>query len=134
MGGSYFIARGIARELAVARLQSDFVSAVSHEYRTPLTSLRELWLRPRWSRDGRGLLAGGVDNEGQVGIFRIDPQTGDATLLAPLDTPCCTPGFDGSPDGKMLFYVSGSQPDNLEEHNQIWVMENFLSDREGTAR
>jgi signal transduction histidine kinase len=40
--GSYFTARAAARELAVARLQSDFVSAVSHEFRTPLTSLRHL--------------------------------------------------------------------------------------------
>lgn len=38
----YFIARAITRELAVARLQSDFVSAVSHEFRTPLTSMRHL--------------------------------------------------------------------------------------------
>ncbi len=35
------MARSVARELAVARLQSDFVSAVSHEFRTPLTSLRQ---------------------------------------------------------------------------------------------
>jgi len=40
--GSYFTARAAARELAVARLQSDFVSAVSHEFRTPLTSIRHL--------------------------------------------------------------------------------------------
>jgi signal transduction histidine kinase len=40
--GSYFIARAFARELAVARLQSDFVSAVSHEFRSPLTSMRQL--------------------------------------------------------------------------------------------
>ncbi len=40
--GGYFTARATARELAVARLQSDFVSAVSHEFRTPLTSLRHL--------------------------------------------------------------------------------------------
>ena len=33
--GSYFIARAVTRELEVARLQSDFVSAVSHEFRTP---------------------------------------------------------------------------------------------------
>jgi signal transduction histidine kinase len=42
IAGSYVIARAVARELAVARLQSDFVSAVSHEFRTPLTSLRQL--------------------------------------------------------------------------------------------
>jgi signal transduction histidine kinase len=40
--GSYFILRSITREHAVAKLQSEFVSAVSHEFRTPLTSLRQL--------------------------------------------------------------------------------------------
>jgi signal transduction histidine kinase len=39
-GSSYVLWRLIQRELAVARLQTDFVSAVSHEFRTPLTSLR----------------------------------------------------------------------------------------------
>jgi len=42
LGGSYLIGRAVARELAVARLQSDFVTAVSHEFRTPLTALRQL--------------------------------------------------------------------------------------------
>jgi signal transduction histidine kinase len=40
--GSYFIGRAVARELEVARLQSDFVAAVSHEFRTPLASLRQM--------------------------------------------------------------------------------------------
>ncbi len=39
--GSYFIWRAMSRELAAAKLQSDFVAAVSHEFRTPLTSLRQ---------------------------------------------------------------------------------------------
>jgi signal transduction histidine kinase len=39
---SYFSVRAFAREMAVARLQSDFVAAVSHEFRTPLTSMRQL--------------------------------------------------------------------------------------------
>lgn len=39
--GVYFIARALAREMAVMRLQSDFVAAVSHEFRTPLTSMRQ---------------------------------------------------------------------------------------------
>ena len=38
---SYLIVRAVGHEMAVARLQSDFVSAVSHEFRTPLTSLRQ---------------------------------------------------------------------------------------------
>jgi signal transduction histidine kinase len=40
--GGWFIGHTVARELAVARLQSDFVSAVSHEFRTPLTTLCQL--------------------------------------------------------------------------------------------
>ena len=40
--GGYVTARGLARELAAARLQSDFVAAVSHEFRTPVASVRQL--------------------------------------------------------------------------------------------
>lgn len=40
--GLYAVTRAVSRELEVARLQSDFVAAVSHEFRTPLTSLRQL--------------------------------------------------------------------------------------------
>jgi Tol biopolymer transport system component len=97
--------------LGGGRVQRSIVirSMETGEEREITPKLKNLWLRLRWSRDGRGLLAGGVDNGGQVGIFRIDPQTGDATLVAPLDTRCCTPGFDGSPDGKLLLYVSGQE-------------------------
>jgi len=41
-GGSYFLWRVIRRELAIARLQTDFVAAVSHEFRTPLASLKHI--------------------------------------------------------------------------------------------
>jgi signal transduction histidine kinase len=41
-GAMYFMARAIRREAAVARLQSDFVAAVSHEFRTPLTTIRQM--------------------------------------------------------------------------------------------
>jgi signal transduction histidine kinase len=40
--GSYFLVRSIARELEAARLKSDFVSAVSHEFRTPLASMSQI--------------------------------------------------------------------------------------------
>lgn len=51
----WFIFHCVARELAVARLQSDFVSAVSHEFRTPLTmlcQLSELLMRGRVAGEG----------------------------------------------------------------------------------
>jgi len=38
----YFVFRAVNRELQVARLQSDFVAAVSHEFRTPLTAMCHL--------------------------------------------------------------------------------------------
>jgi signal transduction histidine kinase len=42
MAGSYGLYRVTAREVMLARQQSDFVAAVSHEFRTPLTSMRHL--------------------------------------------------------------------------------------------
>ena len=42
VAGWYFILRAITRELRVSRLQSDFVAAVSHEFRSPLTSMSHI--------------------------------------------------------------------------------------------
>ncbi len=39
---SYFVFLAVNRELGVARLQADFVAAVSHEFRTPLTAMCHL--------------------------------------------------------------------------------------------
>jgi signal transduction histidine kinase len=41
LAASFLIVRAVSHEVAVGQLQSDFVSAVSHEFRTPLTSLRQ---------------------------------------------------------------------------------------------
>jgi len=38
--GAYFLSRDVRRELRVAELRSRFVSAVSHELKTPLTAIR----------------------------------------------------------------------------------------------
>ena len=40
--GSYFTVRMVRRELEVARMRADFVSTVSHEFRSPLTGIRQL--------------------------------------------------------------------------------------------
>jgi signal transduction histidine kinase len=42
LAASYGVYRATTRELVLARQQADFVSAVSHEFRTPLTSMRHL--------------------------------------------------------------------------------------------
>jgi signal transduction histidine kinase len=42
IAGACFIGRAVRRDLEVSRMQSDFVSAVSHEFRSPLTSIRQL--------------------------------------------------------------------------------------------
>lgn len=42
LAAAYGLYRTTTRELRLARQQSDFVSAVSHEFRTPLTSMRHL--------------------------------------------------------------------------------------------
>jgi signal transduction histidine kinase len=42
IAASYGLYRVTTRELLLARQQSDFVAAVSHEFRTPLTSMRHL--------------------------------------------------------------------------------------------
>jgi two-component system, OmpR family, phosphate regulon sensor histidine kinase PhoR len=42
LAAGYVMHRAIARELRVAQLQSDFVATVSHEFRSPLTTLRTI--------------------------------------------------------------------------------------------
>ena len=41
-GGMYVLWRGVQREVELAHHQAEFVSAVSHEFRTPLTSMRHM--------------------------------------------------------------------------------------------
>jgi signal transduction histidine kinase len=54
--GGYLAIRSTARELKLAKLKSDFTATVSHEFRTPLTSIRymaELLQRGRVRDEGR---------------------------------------------------------------------------------
>ena len=69
LAGSYLVARAVTRELAVSRLQSDFVSAVSHEFRTPLTSLCLLS-----EQLAAGRIAGEPDRAEYYGVLVRDSQ------------------------------------------------------------
>jgi signal transduction histidine kinase len=67
--GSYLTVRIVKRELEIARLRADFVSTVSHEFRSPLTGIRQL---------GGMLLDGRVtDPEKQRGYFKMIVQESD---------------------------------------------------------
>jgi len=67
--GAYFTIRIVRRELEIARLRADFVSTVSHEFRSPLTGIRQL---------GGMLLDGRVtDPVKQQGYFRMIVQESD---------------------------------------------------------
>jgi len=67
--GSYLTIRIVKRELEIARLRADFVSTVSHEFRSPLTGIRQL---------GGMLLDGRVtDPEKQRGYFKMIVQESD---------------------------------------------------------
>jgi signal transduction histidine kinase len=66
LGSGYVVQRAINRELRVAQLQSDFVSAVSHEFRSPLTTLRtitELLAQNRLSESRRQQSYGYLERE-----------------------------------------------------------------------
>ncbi len=64
-GVSFVVARAVAKEMAVARLQADFVAAVSHEFRSPLSSISQIsellnedrWPTPEHRRKGYEVLS-----------------------------------------------------------------------------
>ncbi|MCJ7681800.1 MAG: ATP-binding protein [Candidatus Aminicenantes bacterium] len=67
--GGYLTVRIVKRELEISRLRADFVSTVSHEFRSPLTGIQQL---------GGMLLDGRVtDPEKQRGYFKMIVQESD---------------------------------------------------------
>lgn len=61
---------------------------------------------PRWSPDGRSLIVGGRDGKGRDGIFQIDVQSGDATLVVYTPGPGSGPRW--SLDGTKIHYKDGN--------------------------
>ena len=67
--GSYITVRIVRRELEIARMRADFVSTVSHEFRSPLTGIRQL---------GEMLLDGrAIDERKQRSYFKMIVQESD---------------------------------------------------------
>lgn len=67
--GSYITVRIVRRELEIARMRADFVSTVSHEFRSPLTGIRQL---------GEMLLDGrAIDKIKQRHYFKLIVQESD---------------------------------------------------------
>jgi signal transduction histidine kinase len=63
-GVGFLVARVVSKEMALARLQADFVAAVSHEFRSPLSSITQIaellneerWPTPEHRRKGCDIL------------------------------------------------------------------------------
>jgi Tol biopolymer transport system component len=62
---------------------------------------------PRWSPDGRSLIANAGDSKGRIGIFQFDAQTGQTTLIVQTSGLGAAPRW--SADGSKIYYV-GRQP------------------------
>lgn len=70
-------------------------------------NLMESWGPMRWSLDGRSLYVTGKDKKLKHGVFRIDIQTGQVTLVLQPDANSEIGRPSWLPDGKRLLYVIG---------------------------
>lgn len=79
-----------------------------------LTSFGQL----RWSPDGRTILVGGRTEKDRRGLFMIDTQSGDITLVLERKPEINIIPWSWSPDGKTIFYT---QIDMKKKTSQIMV-------------
>jgi len=67
--------------------------------------MASIWRNPRWSPDGRSLVAAGRNHKGRAGVYRIDSETGDITAIVSFGPGERSVWADWSPDGKAVFYT-----------------------------
>lgn len=77
-------------------------STESGQVRELRPALQYFW-NTSWMPDGQSLIAGGRDFKGRLGIYRIDAETGRASLISDNSTT----GVEVSPDGKKIYYGIG---------------------------
>jgi dipeptidyl aminopeptidase/acylaminoacyl peptidase len=63
--------------------------------------------RIEWAPDGRALIVGGARSSTEQGIYRVDIDSGSASLLLDGTRPYA---HALSPDGRTLFYGTGAEP------------------------
>jgi Tol biopolymer transport system component len=63
-----------------------------------------------WGPDGRSLFVNGTDNAKREGLFRLDAQTGEASLILEHRFGYYLPGLELSPDGRKIFYTALDEP------------------------
>lgn len=70
--------------------------------RTISTKLTYVW-RPKWSPDGQSILVGARDEKGREGVYRVDPQTSEVTVVATGTERGCAAYLAGlSSDGESI--------------------------------
>ena len=78
----------------------------------------------RWSPDCNSILAMGRDNKNRFGIFRINVQTGNITLVIPWESWKSTfiHSCEWSRDGKAVFYVAFNTTNDWSVNNLSQIM------------
>ncbi|MEE8537829.1 MAG: hypothetical protein V3S71_07440 [Acidobacteriota bacterium] len=108
---SYLSQRGAFRSLGSRTLVVRSVKTME-ERDLPLKGLTG-FIQPRWCPDGRSILGTGSDQKRQ-GIYRVDVQSGDVTLVQQSEPGAYLQQPDCSPDGKTIFYKRNDWTQKLQ--------------------
>ena len=68
--------------------------------------------RPRWAPDGRSIFVNGKDMKNRQGLYKIDPQSGDVSVVLHSEPGTYVQWVECSPDGKTIFYNEGNPKGN----------------------
>jgi Tol biopolymer transport system component len=69
--------------------------------------------RLRWSPDGRSILFSGTDIKDRAGLYTVNPQTGETTLLWQREPETRILGIEWAPDGKEIFFAHIDWPKKI---------------------